>query len=208
MIDSTTSLGSLCQCLTTLLENMFPNIQPDPSSGAAWGHHISSYHYPITVTWEQRSTPTLLQPLFKALQRAMRSPLSLHFSRLNHPSPSITCNDEISLQPLKSVLRSLITSISTCRSRDGTFLLLVAKVTGSSQSSSLCFTKVSLFEGNYYYFNYYNLIIIGIKICQLLSGTELNLDAEIPDHRQPKAFKGWHFFFPVLDGALSTSIKL
>jgi len=39
------------------------------------------------VTWEKRLTPTMLQPPFEYLYRAIRSSLSLLFSRLNKPSP-------------------------------------------------------------------------------------------------------------------------
>ena len=60
---------------------MFPNAQPEPP--LAQLEAITSH--PVAVTWEQGPTPTSLQPPFRELERATRSPLSLLFSRLNHP---------------------------------------------------------------------------------------------------------------------------
>jgi len=58
--DSTTSLGSLLQCLTTLsVSNFFPNIQPELSLVQLLA--ISSY----LPTWEKMPTPTPPQPPFQ-----------------------------------------------------------------------------------------------------------------------------------------------
>ena len=61
---------------------MFPNTQPEPL--LAQPEAITSHS--IAVTWEQRPISTSPPPPFRVLQRGMRSPLSLLFSRLNHPS--------------------------------------------------------------------------------------------------------------------------
>ena len=60
--DSTTSLGSLRQSITALSENVFfPNIQPPLMQFEAITFFL------ITVTWENRLTPTFPQPLFPAV---------------------------------------------------------------------------------------------------------------------------------------------
>ncbi|KAK4832220.1 hypothetical protein QYF61_021067, partial [Mycteria americana] len=83
--NSTTSLGSLFQCLTTLSVNKFfliSNLNPP------W---CNLRPFPLVlslVTWEKRPTPTWLQPPYRQLKRAGRFPLSLLFSRLNNPRSS------------------------------------------------------------------------------------------------------------------------
>ncbi|KAK4811465.1 hypothetical protein QYF61_010344 [Mycteria americana] len=74
-------------------EEIFPNIQSKPP--LAQLEAISSR--PITCYLGEETDPTSRQPPFRQLQRAMRSPLSLLFSRLNNPrslsrSPSALCS--------------------------------------------------------------------------------------------------------------------
>ena len=86
--DSTTSLGRLCQCITTLPENnFFPYIQPE---------HLRYNLRPLPLmltllTREMRPRPTSPQPPFKELCRTTMSPLSLPFSSLNQTNP-LSCS--------------------------------------------------------------------------------------------------------------------
>ena len=61
---------------------MLPNIQPEPPLVKLEAVPSCS----ITVTVWKRLTSTSLQPPFRELQRAIRSPLKLLFSQLNNPS--------------------------------------------------------------------------------------------------------------------------
>ena len=79
---SATSLGSLFQCLRTL-SVVFPHIQPKPPLA-----QLESF-FPLVlspVTSEKGPTLLLLQSPFRNLERAIRSPLSLLFPRLNSSS--------------------------------------------------------------------------------------------------------------------------
>ena len=51
--DSTTSLGSLCHCLTALSEEMFPNTQPEFALAQLQAIHSC----PVAVTQGKRLTP-------------------------------------------------------------------------------------------------------------------------------------------------------
>ncbi|KAK4819124.1 hypothetical protein QYF61_025591 [Mycteria americana] len=84
-------------------EVKFPNIQSKPPLVQLQA--ISSR--PMACYLGEETDPTSLQPPFRQLQRAMRSPLSLLFSRLNNPSlvlqtlPQPRCPSLDTLQPLK-----------------------------------------------------------------------------------------------------------
>ena len=81
--DSTTALGRPCQCLTILGEKKIFRI---PSLNLP---RCNLWPFPLVlslVICKKRLTPSSSQPHFRKLESAMRSPLSLHFSRLNNPS--------------------------------------------------------------------------------------------------------------------------
>ena len=60
--------------------------------------------HPVAVSGEKRSTPTSPQPPFKELYRAVRSSLSVLFSRQNSPS-SLSCSpQDLCSRPLTALL--------------------------------------------------------------------------------------------------------
>jgi len=61
--DSTTCLGSLCQCSTALSEKKGFLISNLKLRGATWGHSSCT----VAVIREKMLTPTSLQPLFRSL---------------------------------------------------------------------------------------------------------------------------------------------
>ncbi|KAK4812304.1 LOW QUALITY PROTEIN: hypothetical protein QYF61_014090, partial [Mycteria americana] len=78
--DSTTSLGSLFQCLITLsVKKFFPNIQSKPPLV-----QLEAIPSCSMACYLGEETDTHLSTA--SFQRAVRSPLSLLFSRLNNPS--------------------------------------------------------------------------------------------------------------------------
>jgi len=78
--DSTTSLGSLCQCLTSLSEKKFLLIS---NLILPWCN-LKRFPFVLSlVIQETRPTPTSLQP-FKELKTVVICPLSLLFSRQNN----------------------------------------------------------------------------------------------------------------------------
>ena len=79
--DSTTFLCSPFQRITTFLENKF--FQPESPLVQQLEAMTTR---PIAVTWEKRPILTSVQPPSGELERALRSPLSLLFLRLNNPS--------------------------------------------------------------------------------------------------------------------------
>lgn len=83
--DSTASLGSLFQCMTTFSVKTFTLILNVRTAPLEQFKAISSC--PITCYWEKRPTPSCLQPPFREFERGIRSLLSLLFSRLNNPIP-------------------------------------------------------------------------------------------------------------------------
>jgi len=104
--DPTIFLGSPFQHLTTLSENKFFLTS---NQNLSWNNLRPFPLVLLLVTWVMRLTPTLLQPPFRWLQRAMRSPLSFFFCRLNNPSslsrsPSDLCSRFLtSLLPLSEL---------------------------------------------------------------------------------------------------------
>ena len=77
--DSTTSLGSSATA-SPLQEEMCPNNQLEPSLAQCEAN--TSHHCYLG----EEANPTLPQPPFRDLHRAVRSPLSLLLSRLTHLS--------------------------------------------------------------------------------------------------------------------------
>lgn len=78
---STTSLGSMFQGLAALSMKKFFLV---PNLSLPWCN-LSLFPYALSLlTWEKRPTPTLLQPPSRKLKKAVRSPFSLLFSRLNN----------------------------------------------------------------------------------------------------------------------------
>ena len=63
-------------------EEIFPNVQPEPPLAQLKAITCS----PIAVALEKRLILTSPQPPFRELYRAIKSPLSLLFFRLNNPS--------------------------------------------------------------------------------------------------------------------------
>ncbi|KAK4821803.1 hypothetical protein QYF61_003832 [Mycteria americana] len=92
--DSTTSLGSLFQCLTTLLVKKFFLIS---NLNLPW-RNLRPFSLVLSlVTWEKRPTPTSLQPPF----------------RLNNPS-SLSCDSsDLCCRPFTSFIALLWTRSST-----------------------------------------------------------------------------------------------
>jgi len=85
---STASLGSLFQCLTTLLVKKCFLMS---SLNLSW---CSFEPFPCVLSLDPRgksSAPRSPLPLLRKLQRAMRSPLSLLFSRLDKPK-DLSCS--------------------------------------------------------------------------------------------------------------------
>jgi len=95
--DSTTSLGSLFQCFTTLLLKTFClnlNLnQPKPPAAPLFPLLLPP------VAWEMGLTPTALQPSLRSLYTVIRSPPSLLSSRLHNPSSLSTPHTTCSLGP-------------------------------------------------------------------------------------------------------------
>ncbi|KAK4829053.1 hypothetical protein QYF61_001858 [Mycteria americana] len=111
--DSTTSLGSLLQCLTTPSVNKFCLIS---NLNLPW---CNFRPFPLVlslVTWEKRLTPTSLQPPFRELYRAIRSLLGLLFSRLNNPSSLSCSSSSFCSRPFTSFVALLWTHSSTSMS--------------------------------------------------------------------------------------------
>lgn len=74
------SVGSLFQCLHTLLGEMFPNVQ----SKAALVQHWAIPTDPVVTRGKSSALPCP-SPLLRKLHRAMRVTLSFLFSRLDKP---------------------------------------------------------------------------------------------------------------------------
>ena len=87
---STTSLGSLFQCLTTLsVKKCFLM----SSVNLLW-HSFEPFPCGLSLdTRKKNSAPPSPRPLLRMLWRAMRSPLSLLFSRLNNPKV-LSCSSQ------------------------------------------------------------------------------------------------------------------
>lgn len=73
-------------------EEMFTNIQskPNPVQTEAISHYFSPHFYPPLVLWEKRLILVSLQPPVRELYRAIRSPLSLLFSKKHPQLPQTT----------------------------------------------------------------------------------------------------------------------
>ena len=89
--DTTTSLGSLCHCSTTLSEQ---------KSFLISNLNLSSY----CCYLGEETDPTSPQPPFRSLQKAIRSPLSLLFFRLNNPSSLTRSPSDLCSRLLTAVL--------------------------------------------------------------------------------------------------------
>lgn len=94
--DSTTCLGSLLQWVTTLSISFFLLMS---KLNLPW---CDLKPFPLLlslVTQEKRLSPTPLQPPFRWLQRLLRSPQRLLFSRLNSHSPLSGSSQELCSRP-------------------------------------------------------------------------------------------------------------
>ncbi|KAK4821856.1 LOW QUALITY PROTEIN: hypothetical protein QYF61_004333 [Mycteria americana] len=89
-------------------EGKFPNIQSKPP--LAQLEAIASR--PIACYLGEETDPTSRQPPFRQLQRAMRSPLSLLFSRLNNPRSLSRCPSALCSRPFPSSVALLWTRSS------------------------------------------------------------------------------------------------
>lgn len=84
--DSNTALRNLFQGLTILSIRTFFLI---PNLNLPW-HNLTPLPLFLSLAgWEKRPTFTWLHPLFRELWRALRSSLSVLFSRLKTPDPSV-----------------------------------------------------------------------------------------------------------------------
>ena len=86
--DSTTSPGSQFECLASLLEKKF---FLKSTRNLPWLDWWRLPICPIMSYLEEETNPTSPQPPYRELQRAIMTPLSLLFSRLNNPS-SLSCS--------------------------------------------------------------------------------------------------------------------
>ena len=80
--DSTTSLGSLFQCLTTLsVKTIFPNIQPKPPLA----QHEAISSCPITCYLGEESNPLLATASFQVVVESNKVPPEPPFLQAKHP---------------------------------------------------------------------------------------------------------------------------
>ncbi|KAK4832683.1 hypothetical protein QYF61_025144 [Mycteria americana] len=107
--DSTTSLGSLFQCLITLLMKKFFMISSLNLPWCNLSRFLLSYH----LLLRRRNKTHLSTPSF---QRAIRSPLSLLFSRLNNPSSLSHSSSDLCSRPFTSFVALLWICASTAMS--------------------------------------------------------------------------------------------
>ena len=83
-------------CREEIVLNALPELTPGQLQAVAF--------CPVTVNWEQRPTFSSLQPPLRELDRVIRSPPSLLFSRLNSPS-SLSCSpQDLCSRPLSASL--------------------------------------------------------------------------------------------------------